>query len=53
MQFEIATLRKMVEEHLYDRGTPKRVNSRLIEMSSNTDSYNEHTLSQSTGLPYP
>jgi len=53
MQSEIATMRKMREEHLYDRGTPKCVNSQLIETSSNTDSYIEHPLSKSIRLPYP
>jgi hypothetical protein len=53
MQSEIATMRKMREEHLYDCGTPKRVNSRSIETSSNTDSYIEHPLSKSIRSPYP
>jgi len=38
---------------LHDPCTPKCVNSRLIELSSNTDIHIEHPLSKSTRLPYP
>jgi hypothetical protein len=52
-QSNIAAIRKMMEKYLEDPCTPKRVNSRLIETSSNTDSYIEHPLSKFLRSPYP
>jgi hypothetical protein len=38
MKSEIGIMPTVTEEHLYDRGTAKRVNSLTIETHSNTDS---------------